>query len=230
MPGIVKLCGLRTPENALAAADAGADFIGLVFAPSPRRVTLDEAVEVCRAVRALPGGPRVVGVFVDPAFQELVAIAAALELDAVQLHGDEPPEMVRALGCSVLKAIRVRPGESVEAVERRIAPYFDGDPVPFAFLLDTYHPRAAGGTGHVFDWSIAATLARDYPIVLAGGLRPDNVAQAIEIVRPFGVDVSSGIEVAGRKDPQAMRAFVAAARAAFASVHGVSATEGGGKR
>jgi phosphoribosylanthranilate isomerase len=230
MPGIVKLCGMRTPEDALAAAEAGADCIGLVFAASPRRVALEQAAAICSAVRALPAPPRIVGLFVDASLEEIVAVAAGLALDMVQLHGNEPPARVRQLGWPVLKAIRVRPGEPVEQVRQRIAPYFASEPVPFAVVLDTYHPRLAGGTGHAFDWSIAAVLAREYPVILAGGLRVDTVAEAIETVRPLGVDVSSGVEVEGRKDPDLMRAFVAAARAAFARTCDTVPTESGGTR
>lgn len=230
MPGVVKLCGMRTAEDALAAAAAGADFIGLVFAPSPRRVTLEQAVTICRAVRTVTQPPRIVGLFVDAPVEEMQQVAALLELDAVQLHGNEPPEVVRALGWPVLKAVRVRAGETVEAVRQRVAPYFAGDLAPYAIVLDTYHPRVAGGTGQTFDWAVAAAIARAFPVILAGGLRVENVAEAIETVRPFGVDVSSGIEVAGRKDPELMRAFVAAARAAFARACDTVRTESGGTR
>ncbi len=230
MPGIVKLCGMRTPEDALAAAEAGADLIGLVFAPSPRRITLDTAAAIGQVIRGVPSRPKVVGLFVDAPLEEIEHVAVLLELDVVQLHGNEAPELVRALGWPVIKAVRVRPEESVEAVRRRIEPYFARVLAPFAVLLDTYHPRALGGTGESFDWTIAAALARDYPVILAGGLRPETVGRAIEVVRPLGVDVSSGVEVAGRKDPGLMRAFVAAARAAFASVAEEATVNDGGAR
>ncbi|MCX2726737.1 phosphoribosylanthranilate isomerase [Thermomicrobium sp. 4228-Ro] len=230
MPGIVKLCGMRTPEDALAAAEAGADFIGLVFAPSPRRVTLEEAAVICRVVRAVSQPPRIVGLFVDAPVEEIQQVAVLLQLDAVQLHGSEPPEVVRVLGWPVLKAIRVRVGETVEAVRQRVASYFAGEPTPYAVVLDTYHPRMAGGTGETFDWSVAAAIAREFPVILAGGLRAENVAEAIAAVRPFGVDVSSGIEVVGKKDPDRMHAFVAAARTAFARLFETARTESGGTR
>lgn len=215
MPGLVKLCGMRTPEDARAAAAAGADLVGLVFAPSPRRVSLEEASEIVEALRASPEPPRVVGLFVDAPVETIVLTATALSLDLVQLHGHESPEMVAELPWPVIKAVRVRPGETIEEVERRVAPFFAQARSPFALLVDAYHPRVLGGTGQAVDWAVARALAERYPVILAGGLRPETVAAAIETVRPLGVDVSSGIEVNGRKDPALMEAFVRAARQAF---------------
>jgi phosphoribosylanthranilate isomerase len=215
MPGLVKLCGMRTPEDARAAIEAGADLIGLVFAPSRRRVSLEEARAICRTVRESRNPPRIVGLFVDAPVDEIAMIASALELDLVQLHGNEPPEVLARLGWPALKAMRLRPGESLEAACDRIAPYFSRERKPLAILLDAYHPSLLGGTGQIVDWTLAAELAARFPIILAGGLRPETVAEAIALVRPLGVDVSSGIERDGHKDPQLMQAFVAAARRAF---------------
>ncbi len=229
MPGLVKLCGMRTPEDVLVAAEAGADLLGLVFAPSPRQVTLEEAAELCRVVRRRHNAPRLVGLFVDASLEEIVTIAGMLELDVVQLHGNESPEFLQALAWPVIKAVRVRPGETVDAVRARVAPYFVREPVPLAVLLDAYHPRLPGGTGRTLDWALAAALAQEFPVILAGGLRPETVAEAIEAVRPLGVDVSSGIERGGKKDPAAIHAFVAAARAAFERIVVSNGASSGGE-
>lgn len=229
MPGLVKLCGLRTPTDALAAVEAGTDLVGLVFAPSPRQVSLEEAQVICDIVRAQARPPRIVGLFVDAAVDTVCAIAAFLQLDLVQLHGNEGPEVVAAIPWPVIKAIRVRSGESVEAVCARILPYVESKQPPFAVLLEAYHPRLAGGTGQVIDWSLARVLAQMFPVFLAGGLTPDTVGPAIEAVRPLGVDVSSGVERNGRKDPVFMQTFVEKARAAFARVAGDAVGVGKGE-
>ncbi len=202
----IKMCGITTPADAAAAVDAGADAVGVVLAESPRRVTLDEAVAVLADVPPLVAR---VGVFVDadPAFvREAVA---RLGLTAAQFHGDETPEACRAVGVPVIKAVRVRDPGSVRALTR-----FAG--VAAAMLLDTHVPRIPGGTGRVFDWdAVARVLPRVAPIVLAGGLDAANVGEAIRVLRPFAVDVSSGIERSpGIKDPTRMAAFVTAVRAA----------------
>ncbi|MDW7982021.1 MAG: phosphoribosylanthranilate isomerase [Thermomicrobium sp.] len=228
MPGLVKLCGMRTPEDALAAAEAGADLIGLVFAPSRRQVTLEQAAAIVESVRRRANAPRVVGLFVDAPPEEVIATAATLALDAVQLHGNESPDMVARIGWPVIKAVRLAGGETAETARARVAPYFAGKAQPLAVLLDAYHPQLPGGTGRTVDWTVAAQLAQEFPVILAGGLRPETVAEAIACVRPRGVDVSSGVERGGQKDPVAMRAFVAAARAAFARVTRSSEARSGG--
>jgi len=210
----VKICGIRRPEWAAAATEAGADFIGLVFADSPRRVTLEQAAAV---VRALPRRVEPVGVFVDEPAEAVREIAERAGLRVVQLHGDEPPEISADLeGLKVIKVFRVGGDADAaaarawrEAAERLGAP-------PYAYLVDARvegGPR--GGTGRPADWTIAARLALEgfRPLILSGGLSADNVAEAIRRVRPWGVDASSGLETApGRKDPDRIRAFVEAVR------------------
>lgn len=196
----VKICGIMDPAAALAAAEAGADAVGFVFAPSRRQVTVEQAR---RIVAALPPFVTKVGVFVDEAPQRVRQIAEAVRLDAVQLHGGEPPAYAEALGLPVIKAIRMRDREAVAAMRGyRVA----------AFLLDSFEPDLAGGTGRPFDWALAAGLQAPAPLILAGGLTPDNVGEAIETVRPYAVDVSSGVETDGRKDPAKIRAFIARVR------------------
>ena len=185
---------------AVVAAAAGADAIGLVFAPSRRQVTVEQAR---RIAFALPPFVTKVGVFVDDDPARVREIADAVHLDAVQLHGVESPEYAAALGLPVIKAIRMRDRSSVEAMR--------GYRV-FAFLLDSFEPDLAGGTGKAFNWDLAAGLQASAPLILAGGLTAENVQPALQAVRPYGVDVSSGVETDGGKDPGKIREFIARVR------------------
>lgn len=218
----VKICGITTVADALAAADAGADAVGFVFAASPRRVSLDQAADISRE---LPGSVERVGVFLDARFDEVARAVERARLDVVQLHGRVDVALtapLRTLGCRVVRALRMRGEKDVAA-----AVSDDAD----VLLLDAYAPGQAGGTGRTFDWRLAAAVAdglrgrgRRVPIVVAGGLTPDNVAQAIRAARPAGVDVSSGVELApGRKCPEKMRHFVRKVREVDGSYHIVSA-------
>lgn len=196
----VKICGISEIETALVAAEAGADAIGLVFAPSQRRVSVAQA----RAISAaMPPFVNRVGVFADEVPSRVEEVVTACGLDVIQLHGDEPPEVCAELRMPILKAIRVKDASSLEVM---------GAYHVAAFLLDTYVAGVAGGSGRPFDWDLAAQAARSARIVLSGGLTPDNVQEALSRVRPYGVDVSSGVETNGRKDPQKIRAFVARVR------------------
>lgn len=202
---IVKICGLRTAEHALAAATAGADLLGIIFAPSRRQVTPAAAREVVAAVRRhAPAGPRVVGVFVneDPATMD--AVAAEVGLDYVQLSGDETPEQAAALRTPWIKTIRL----DGSALERAWLACETPEPLH----IDAHAPGSYGGSGQLADWGRAAALAALRPILLAGGLTPANVSEAITSVRPWGVDVSSGVETDGVKDIAKIAAFVAAAK------------------
>lgn len=192
----VKICGISDVGNALVAAEAGADAIGLVFAPSRRRVTVEQAREI---VDALPPFVTKVGLFVDEDPARIEEVADACRLDVVQLHGSESPGFCAALGRTVIKAIRVKDAASLAVMDGyRVA----------GFLLDSYHPEVAGGTGRTFDWDLAEQVSGRYRVILSGGLTPANVTEAIEKVRPHGVDVSSGVETDGRKDPAKIREFV----------------------
>ncbi len=196
----VKICGVMSPEIVHAAADAGADAVGLIFAESRRRVTVVQAAQI---VGALPPFVLAVGVFVDAPPDEVLSLAHGVPLDAVQLHGEEPPEMIevlRAQGVRVIKAVRV--GESLDAAE------LERYRAASAIMLDTRTDGLAGGSGRAFDWHLARGLSERFPLMLSGGLAADNVAQALGIVRPLGVDVSSGVETDGRKDPEKIREFV----------------------
>ena len=203
----VKVCGITSVEDGLAAAEAGADAVGFVFwPPSPRHV---DAATARRIGAALPAALVRVGVFVDAPRQELTRVAEAAGLDVLQLHGSEPLEALAGLPRRAWKALRVGPGFAPSEVARyaqRAA----------AILLDTGVEGAPGGTGQAFDWQLARK-ARERAgfLILAGGLTPENLGQAIAAVGPDGVDVSSGVEASpGRKDAAKLRAFLAAARRA----------------
>lgn len=191
----------------MAAAEAGADAVGLIFAPGRRQVDLAQAR---RIGTALPPFVTKVGVVVNEPLDRLRALIDGVRLDAVQLHGDEDAAYCRAvrdLGVTVIKAVQVAGPPDVDRLRAL--------PVA-AVLLDTYRRGLRGGTGETFDWSLAAPLAAAMRVILSGGLSPENVAAGVAAVRPYGVDVSSGVETDGRKDPARIRAFVAAARAADA--------------
>jgi phosphoribosylanthranilate isomerase len=204
---LVKVCGITNLEDALAALAAGADMLGFNFyARSPRYV---ETAVAWRVIEHLPEGVECVGVFVNESSPEAVLeIARESGVSAVQLHGDETPEFCRALeGFETIKALRVGRDYVVEK-----AAAFSTD----AVLLDAYAPDAFGGTGHTFDWALARATREAVPrLFLAGGLKPSNVAAAIDAVGPHAVDVCSGVETSpGRKSFQLMRDFIAAAREA----------------
>lgn len=195
----VKICGITRVEDALTVVHSGADAIGLVFyPPSPRNVEINQAAEIANQV---PAFVSVVGLFVDaePAF--IRSVIAAVKLDLLQFHGDESPEECTSYGLPFIKAIRVK-------TDTNLVQYAKDFSASKALLLDTFTDGVAGGTGHVFDWSlIPAGLGK--PIILAGGLNQQNVAQAIEQVQPYAVDVSGGVEVSkGIKDAAKIAAFM----------------------
>jgi phosphoribosylanthranilate isomerase len=196
----VKVCGITRTEDARVAAAEGVDAVGLVFyEKSPRYVDLDAAHRIAAAV---PPFVTRVGVFVDAPRALLVRLIRDVPLDAVQLHGDETPEDCRDLPARVIKGVRVRDADRLGALA-------DYGEVADALLLDAWSSKAPGGTGETFDWGLARQVTSGMPVILAGGLNPSNVVQAIREVRPWGVDVSSGVESApGIKDPGRIREFV----------------------
>lgn len=200
----VKVCGITTPDDARTAATFGADAIGLVFAESPRKVSIEEAREIAAA---LPNGVLKVGVFVDEEPEEVLRIAREVGLDYAQLHGDEGPEVVEEVregGLKVMKALRVRGAGSLEAMDD-----YEAD----LFLLDAWSEKARGGTGERFDWGVAKSLYGRGNIVVSGGLGPGNVREAIRLFEPYGVDASSSLEDApGKKNKERVRRFVVAAK------------------
>ncbi len=207
---IIKICGMRTAEHALVAADAGANMLGFILAPSRRQITPAEARAIGQAVRAAHGSnaPQLVGVVVNETAARIRAIAAECGLDAVQLSGDEPPALADELAdMTLIKAIRFD-GSAAEQG------WLAGTWPHVRLMVDAHLPGTYGGAGIVADWQQSAALAQQRPILLAGGLNPENVGEALAQVCPWGVDVSSGVETGGVKDSTKIRAFVAAARAA----------------
>lgn len=201
-----KICGLTDPDDAERAVQAGAWALGVVLWPgSPRRCELEVAAEIARVHRRRV---QIVGVFVDPTLDELAHAADAATLTTLQLHGHEGPvfcaEAARRTGCRVIKAARVRSRADIQALAAFHTDYH---------LLDSYTAGVPGGTGETFAWEIARAHRGRTPMILSGGLTPDNVADAIEAVRPYAVDVASGTEASpGVKDPDKLRAFADAVR------------------
>lgn len=196
-----KICGITRIEDALIAAEAGADAIGLVFyAKSPRAVSIQQARDI---VAALPAFVTTVGLFVNASREELNDVLAGVALDLLQFHGDESPAECESYQRPYIKALRVKPGDDIAQLA---APYAKARGI----LLDTYVPGVPGGTGAAFDWSLVPR-GLPQPVILAGGLSAANVQAAIEQVRPYAVDVSGGVEAGkGIKDAAKIRAFMQA--------------------
>jgi len=199
---IIKICGLKEIEHAVKAAELGADFLGFVFAESPRRITPEQALAI---IRELPPAVRKVGVFVDQTPRQINDIVSFCGLDLVQLHGRETPEDCRQISCPVIKGFRVRDIDFLPEMRT----YMDSVEM---FLLDAYVPGLPGGTGKTFDWSLARKAAELGKIILAGGLTPGNVRMAVTAAQPYGVDVSSGVETGGVKDLVKIAAFISQVR------------------
>ena len=198
----MKICGITNPEDALAAIALGADALGFVFyTRSPRRVTPEQAATI---VSRLPPFVAKVGVFVDEKLERVREIMNLCSLDYTQLHGSESPDYCQKLGHRAIKAFRVND----ESILEQLSDY-----KVVAILLDSYNPDMFGGTGRAFNWEIAARAARSNCVILSGGLTPQNVAQAIKIVKPYAVDVSSGVEASqGKKDHAKLKAFIQTVR------------------
>jgi phosphoribosylanthranilate isomerase len=207
----VKICGITGVPMARVVAEAGADFIGVVFAESRRQITPGIVIDIVDAVKDYR--TEVVGVFVNMAADEVNRIADRCGLDRVQLSGDETWEYCRQIHRPLIKAVHVLPewGETelIEYLGVGQQALSDRSPV---YLLDTFDKRQYGGTGRPFDWSIAGQAAAGFPIIVAGGLDPDNVGQVVAEVKPWGVDVSSGVETDGVKDIDKIKAFIRAVK------------------
>jgi phosphoribosylanthranilate isomerase len=201
----IKICGITNVEDALVAVDAGADALGFMFhEPSPRNISIAAAAEI---IRQLPPFVTKVGVFVNAAEKVIRLVMTECRLDALQFHGEETPQFCRNFAAPVIKAFRVQNVDSLNSLPRYETA---------AWLLDSYVPDRHGGTGASFNWDLAV-IAKKFgrSIILAGGLTPENVAMAVQQVGPYGVDVSSGVELAPRKkDANKVRAFILAAKGA----------------
>ena len=206
---IIKICGIKTLKDALAAIDAGADYLGFNFYPkSVRFIEKETCIEITSALKREHPQIKLVGVFVNSPVDEVKNILETCHLDLAQLHGDETPEMVESFSGKAFKAIRL----TSEFAETSVYPFLKSALSP-ALLVDAAVKGVYGGSGVTADWSAAAELAKKYPLLLAGGLTPENVADAVRQVQPWGVDVASGIESEpGKKDASKMKAFVQAVR------------------
>ena len=204
----VKICGIRDKAQAIAAIEAGADFIGLVFAQSKRQITPSQAKEIVDAAKQANDTIQTVGVFVNAPANEVNRIADDCDLDMVQLSGDESWQYARQIQRPVIKAIRVQKQSENDIIKTIVSgadTFLDNAHIA---LLDTHIESQYGGTGKTFDWGLAQTISAKYPIIVAGGLTPENVRQAIEKMNPWGVDVSSGVETDGVKDVAKIKKFI----------------------
>jgi phosphoribosylanthranilate isomerase len=195
----IKICGITNKEDALAAARFGADALGFIFAPSPRKISTESVREI---IKTLPPFVKTVGVFVDEDPERVSSIAASCGLDILQLHGSESVDYCSSFDRRVIKAVRLQSRDELKNLSKYVN-------VVDALLLDTYLPNKLGGTGVTFDWKLAVEARRYGRIVLAGGLTPKNVAAAISMVKPYAVDASSGLERSpGVKDHEKMAQFI----------------------
>jgi phosphoribosylanthranilate isomerase len=208
----IKICGVTLPDDAARIASSGADFIGLNFWPKSKRYLAPERAPMLASVVRSTGSAKLVGVFVDPEIDEIQAITATVDLDIIQLHGDETPDFVKKVSLAMYRPV----WKALPIASRRDIDALDVWPAE-ALLLDAPTP-GRGGAGAKFDWAVAREARERYPkihIVLAGGLTPDNVGSAIQTVEPWAIDVASGVEAGpGIKDPAKLEAFISAARLA----------------
>lgn len=198
----VKICGIKNLDDAISAVDYGADAIGFVFAKSIRKVSKEKARSI---IRKLPPFVTTVGLFVNETLDNMEATCRFCGLDAIQLHGNEPPGTLNKLkDIKTIKAFRIKNEKDITPIKKY---------KPNAILLDGYSENQMGGTGICFDWKIVKKLKTSIPIIVAGGLTHLNVAKAIKIVRPYGVDVSSGVEnMPGKKDKKLIKKFIDAVK------------------
>jgi len=215
----IKICGITRTDDAKAAVDAGADAIGLNFyEPSPRSVSAKQALQI---IKVLPADVVKVGVFVNHSVDEMLNLRSQLKLDYLQLHGDESPEVSRQIGPQVIRAFRCR-DQGLDQVSDYLSQCEARGCRLAGVLIDSHSPAQYGGTGKVVDWNMLqdwSSTSIGLPLILAGGLKEVNVADAIRLVRPIGVDTASGVESSpGVKDHDLMQRFVAAANKAFDSI------------
>ncbi len=210
---MVKICGITRVKDAIACASTGADFIGLVFAPSLRRVDIETASQITRAIHDLDKRPMIAGVFVNTPVARVNQNAKYCRLDYVQISGDENWDYCKDIELPLIKVIHITgahtPNKVLCEIEKGYNSHFKHNPI---CLLDTGTHDSYGGTGKTFDWSIIGEISSRYPVMVAGGLRADNVSQLIKIARPWGVDVSTGVETNGHKDRGRIASFIKTVR------------------
>jgi phosphoribosylanthranilate isomerase len=204
-------------EHAMKAGKAGADFIGMVFAESKRQVTIEKAAHIVESIRDINPRPEAVGVFMNTPAREVNRIARECRLNRVQLSGDESIEYCREITLPIIKVLHIDVNTKVDAntntsiILAQAQKWYDAmKGKEFLCLLDTVVDGHYGGTGKVFDWRVAKETATKFPVMVAGGLTPENVAQMVSELKPWGADVSSGVETNGRKDPQKIESFIRA--------------------
>ncbi len=214
----IKICGLAQPADAVAAARAGADFLGMVFAPSRRQLTIEQAQAITGAVAALEPRPALVGVFVNQELAEVERIAGECRLDWVQLSGDESWAYCLELNRPIIRVVHATPERKTSEV---LAELETGFRLllnrQLICMLDSRSGDLFGGTGQVFDWVLASEVSAFFPVFVAGGLTPENIGRLVRQVRPWGVDVSSGVETEGRKDIDKILEFIKTVRQAEAA-------------
>ncbi len=209
----VKICGIKTAEQALGAAGAGADYIGMVFTASPRQLSPAAAIKITAALKKSYPAVKTVGVFVNAPSPVMQNVAEACGLDYIQMHGNEPWQVCLEISRPLIKVARVARNYRPEIICENFA---YGQKLlagrELLFMLDTSVKDKFGGTGRAFDWSQARVIAERFPVIVAGGLNPENVTAAIEMIGPWGVDVSSGVETKGVKDMKKIEQFIKAVR------------------
>ncbi len=210
---LVKICGLSEIEHALTAAEAGADFVGVIFAESRRKITPEKVKMISVAIHRRKNYPKVVGVFAGYSPAEVNRIAEYCHLDRVQLSGGETWDYCLQIVKPIIKTLHI---STDTATSRIMAEIEKGGHIlkgkNFLLHLDTKVGNASGGTGQTFDWNLAKEVAARFPVLVAGGLDPDNVGELIHLTHPQGVDVSSGVETDGRKDPVKIKSFIETVR------------------
>ena len=211
----VKICGLSEVQHAVAAAEAGADFLGLVFAQSQRQISPEKALQVVKAVRTVKPQQVIVGVFVNAKANEVNRTADYCRLDWIQLSGDESWHYCKQIERPVIKTVHVSNTRTAEGIIFEIATGYQLLPQKnFTCLLDSKVGDTYGGTGQAFEWQLAKKVSATFPLLIAGGLTPDNVGRLVKEIQPWGVDVSSGVETNKQKDIAKIRTFIHAVRAA----------------
>ena len=211
----IKICGLSEVQHALAAAEAGADFIGLVFASSRRQVSAERASPIVEAVLGLSPRPAIVGVFANSPTREVNRIADRCHLDWVQFSSDETWHYCQQIERPIIKAIHVLADKSANELVNEIDAGYQLLHQQLTCLLDSKVGDVYGGTGQTFDWRLAKEVSARFPVIVAGGLTPASVGRLVKEVQPWGVDVSSGVERNGRKDAVKIRAFIQAVRTEY---------------